>query len=276
MRIVHTPPRMPEANICAGQHTAHRGHALTVELFGPPGAGKTRFCGALTEAIHQHGMAVSAVCSTRPSELEHPPARLAWSFIRAGKFFQELRTAGRAPGAQILDILPPQNPVWRFRFAQYLARLADAYSVSAGSQISLIDQGYLTGIASLAALSGLGCELAERAMLRALAVVPRADVVVHLRTSPAVLDRRLAERRSHQLMIERLLEITRDTDLRQRDATESLLRLILERREPVIEINNDDEADLRTSVQQVAAAIDDILRRTRGYKIFLQKQQGVS
>jgi hypothetical protein len=277
MRIFRSSPHTSEANVSiTGQHTGGGGRALTVELFGAPAAGKTRFCIALSEAIRQRGMAVRLVCSRRPLEREHPPARLASSVSRAGKLFGALWTAGRPLGDEILNILPPPNPVWRFRFRHYLARLADAYSVSAASEVSLIDQGFLTGIASLAALSGFERERAMRAMLRALAVVPRADVVVHLRTSPTVLDRRVAERLSDQFALERLFEITRNTDLRQRESTESLLRLMLEKRESVIQINNDDEADLRRSVRQVAAEIDDILQRTKVCEIIPDKQQGIS
>ena len=45
---------------------------MIVELFGPPGVGKTTFASALTAFLRQRGQAVDSLMSYRPAE-QAPP-----------------------------------------------------------------------------------------------------------------------------------------------------------------------------------------------------------
>ena len=57
---------------------------MIVELFGPPGMGKTTFAAALTQGMREHGCPIEPVVSYRPAEQEAGQGgvrRLPW---RAG------------------------------------------------------------------------------------------------------------------------------------------------------------------------------------------------
>ena len=46
---------------------------MIIELFGPPGVGKTTFAAALTQVVREHGCALEPVVSYRPAEQDAGP-----------------------------------------------------------------------------------------------------------------------------------------------------------------------------------------------------------
>jgi hypothetical protein len=143
---------------------------MIVELFGPPGVGKTTFAHALGAQLQAGGLPVDFLLSHRPAEASddrprdarHPAgatgdvlrrlSRPAIEFLGAACRQVGVSSAA-APAGRLLALLPPRDVMWAIRLRQYLVRLERAWQrAAAADRIVLCDQGFLQAIASLIVL----------------------------------------------------------------------------------------------------------------------------
>ena len=197
---------------------------MIIELFGPPGSGKTTFSHQLAEHLRARGIAVELALSQRPAEpsatrapgLPHHRHARPWPPIarRLTRPLIQLLVAAstsaiRGGGWRLVsDLLRlfPQRPVLRaLRLRQYLLRLHDVWLRAAhGDRVVIFDQGFVQAIYSLAAASSPTVDPAP--LGAAMDCVPLGDILIEMRAPLPVLRVRLARRLSGQSRVERLLE----------------------------------------------------------------------
>lgn len=193
---------------------------MIVELFGPPGVGKTTLSRALATRLRERGHNVELVLSYRPAEgaastrsgaasLLPVPAALRRLLRPAVESLAVIGRSGDSDGtrtsAELARLLPPRNVFWSLRMRQYMLRLFRSWSDAARtSDIVLFDQGFVQAVYTFALMAR---KVDAERMGRALEVVPEADLLVRLDAPLAVLETRLAERRRRQGRIEQLLDL---------------------------------------------------------------------
>src|SRR5258708_14393465 len=115
---------------------------MIIELFGPPGAGKTTFARALAERLREHGHTVDLILSHRPAERspcefrsasDLPAHQFSNMIRRLSRPFVEMMTMVRRPftlshdvgtALNLIRILPPSNTLSSLSLAPYLPRLS--------------------------------------------------------------------------------------------------------------------------------------------------------
>jgi thymidylate kinase len=203
---------------------------VIIELFGPPGAGKTTFVWALAGRLRERGHAVDLFLSHRPAE---PRVRNAQATSpqhtrqslptvrRLIRPFGEVLAMARHPldlsqdvraALNLIRIMPPSDILWRFRLAQYLSRLSRTWLQATGADhIVLFDQAFVQAVCSLAML----CETSNECLVsQALDEIPQSDLRVLVEAPPDVLETRLRDRERRAGRIERLLELDLATNLK--------------------------------------------------------------
>ncbi len=140
---------------------------MIIELFGPPGAGKTTFAQALAARLRERGHVAELVLSYRSAErlrcldpcVAVPrPHQTAAVVHRLTRPVVEMLTLARHPfvnshdvstAVNLIRILPPRNLVWSIRLSQYISRLSHSwYQASAAGHIVLFDQAYVQAVCS--------------------------------------------------------------------------------------------------------------------------------
>ena len=240
---------------------------MIVEFFGPPGAGKTTLAGSIAAQMRQSGLEPKLVLSYRPNE--HPvhvgaeaahrsPAAAIRRLARpAVEFLSVTGRRNRHRGglaATLLNLLPPKSIMWSIRMHQYLVRLGHTWreAAEAAEHVTLIDQGYLQAVYSLALLSGN----TDRSRLElALEIVPKPDLVVQLDVPKDVIARRLGERRRLQSRVERLLDLDIATNLGSLPIAALIADIMREKSFRVLQIPAADRADLVQVTKQIANEI---------------------
>ncbi|SFI52545.1 AAA family ATPase [Albimonas pacifica] len=190
--------------------------ATLVEMVGPAACGKTTLARALVAALQARGRAARLAASARPSEGEDDPrgwrtgaGPLLAPASRMAKAAALAPTLAGRPSAQrstreILGALPPRSFMWELRYRRYLDQLGARWEEAlAFPGATVFDQGFLSAVASLAAL---GRALDVAACARALDAAPRPDLAVRLDAPLERLEHRLTLRLRAQGPVERLLE----------------------------------------------------------------------
>ena len=245
---------------------------MIIELFGPPGVGKTTLACALAARLSEHGCDVRLVLSYRPAEypLTSPkgssrprtPAALR-RLVRP--MIENFAVAGHPadPGAahataELMRLLVPTNIIWSLRLRQYMVRLyRNRRAAELAADIVLFDQGFVQAVYTFALLAR-AAETEQIAL--ALDAVPEPDLLVELNAPLQVLGARLAERRHRQGRLERLFDLDVRTNLGSVWIFDEMRELLRTRNRPVICATSTDRCSLGDCVEKV----HEIIVRYRG------------
>jgi hypothetical protein len=189
---------------------------MIVELFGPPGSGKSTFAHELARQLCERGCDVEVV---RPVSRE-PRTRNALSDIFGiGSSLTRILSAMRSAAAALLlsrqgnevglanalvNLVPQSSWSRRIRLWQYILRLAFHWNQAGHSSgVRIFDQGFVQAVASLVVLRGSAdIESIENAMR----LLPRSDLAVRVVVPRNVNEQRLIERSAGEGLAGRLFE----------------------------------------------------------------------
>ena len=195
---------------------------MIIELFGPPGAGKTTFAQELALELQRAGRQADVRLSARPGEAT--ARREAASSIALGlgermsrltRPLFELATAvsfnaqseARDTSTdRLISMLPANHPLGALRMRQYLIRLSAAWRKARnGDGVVIFDQGYVQAVSSILLAKP---HFLEDDMRIALALAPRSDLALHVVSPPEEIASRLNHRTQAMGGLGRLLEST--------------------------------------------------------------------
>lgn len=222
---------------------------MIIELFGPPGAGKTTCADRLAADLRRKGMQVELVLSHRPAEIRGlfgDRAAFLRRLMRAAGHLSYIIVSSR-PGAswrlvrQLLSLLPQNSILRAFRLGQYLVRLDHSWRrARASSHVVIFDQAFLQAVYTLAAQSPAGAgPIAE-----AIDLLPPPDLAIFVEAGlPAVTDR-LRTRSVRQSPLERLLDADAHVFANDFTILEAIAARLASLSRDVIPLKGEGELDL--------------------------------
>jgi RecA/RadA recombinase len=248
---------------------------MIIELFGPPGVGKTTFARALTARLRESGHLAELRLSYRPTEclpVLDAGAAVAGRFRRRpyrnavvhrlSRPLGEMLRIARHPFANsrdvktavhLLRLLPPTNIFASIKNCQYISRLSHSwYEKSLAAHIVLFDQGFVQAVCSLALLADPADDLS---IDDALDEAPLSDLLIRLDAPLELLKARLYNRRRLQGTIEQLFEPDLKTSLASIAMIDRLHDLLLQRGRSVLRASSLDPRSLGDSVSMIEKEI---------------------
>ena len=238
---------------------------MIIELFGPPAAGKTTLAHALTTALEKNGFDVQLIASLRPAERGSVQAEntraSSWSrttlvapLSRAAKLVSAapVLLAGERSDeltASLMDLMPPRTLLWAVRYRRFLSLLSRSWKMASTSdRIVIFDQGFLTALCSMALLAR---PVDRSVMVRALALIPRPNLVIRLDAPRETLESRLRARLGRQGALERLFEFNLQTNLQQIETTNDVADMLHEQGDRMLHVNSLDRRLLENAVDRI-------------------------
>jgi thymidylate kinase len=239
---------------------------MIVELYGPPGAGKTTFALALAARLRERGNIAEVRLSYRPAE--RPADRNACTAIakrkqnpviqRVVRPVVEMLALVRHPvansrhimtGLHLIRLLRPAKFWSLIKELQYLSRLSHSWQLPFNfGHVVLFDQAFVQAVISLALLAGTDD---DSLIASALDFAPRSDVLVRLDAPLELLETRLNNRKCLQGTIEHLFETDVKTNIASIARIDRVHNLLLAQGRVVLRASSLDKSSLDKSVDMV-------------------------
>ncbi len=239
---------------------------MIIEFFGPPAVGKSTLAHALASELRGKGKQVLLYTSDRPAE-KLPTNNVYATSVKTGisVLTAPLQRAGKLAGVvqsifssrprddvgtSLLTALPPQNWLSRVRLHRYLYTLKQLFEEGRGYQgITIIDQGYLTALSSLAVRTPA---LNSLKLARAFALLPCPDLVISLDAQDYVLQARIASRHARQTATERLFEQDVRRTRRQVEMVRTVAAMLKANSWPAVYCISTDDNIVEKIVEEIA------------------------
>ncbi|PTE12021.1 lipopolysaccharide biosynthesis protein [Mesorhizobium helmanticense] len=218
---------------------------MIIELFGPPGSGKSTFAHALAQRLRGQGYNATVAPNHAP--------RKRGSSVDLGIFLAIFRILSAifstlkillSPRGRIKDLstslsmtrmIPPKKRIWRARLWQHILKLSRRWDEAKQSRdVVIFDQGYVQAVASLAMFNGT---VDKAALAKALSLAPTADFTLRVVAPRSIVETRLQQRMEHEAPGERIFEADFDTSMRAFGLFQSINDILAGSDRQIIPIN---------------------------------------